>query len=452
MRRGRRLSVLAIGCVVAARGLAGAAGDDNWPQWRGPDGLGISAGSGYADEWGPDRNIAWKAPVEGRGLSSPVVWGDRVFLTTSVQGEHVPGHKAPDHLNFDLTPGYFHPDSVAVDYKHALKVLAFDARSGKRLWERTAYDGLMYDNRHRKNTYASPTPVTDGRRVYAFFEAAGVYAYDFDGTLAWKASVGNIAKAGLGPGTSPILFGNLLILQCDQEMGAGSAIVALDRDTGKEVWRTPRTTRRSWATPILVRAGERTELVASGAEMVIGYDPRTGSELWRANGVRSHPIPSPVAGHGLVYMTAGSQAKVALAIRPGGTGDLKDSSAIAWRYDKGTAYVPSPILHGDYLYLMTDKGLVTCLEARTGAIKYEGGRPPAPATFTASLVAYGDRLLMTSEDGDTYVIKAGPAHEVLRTNSIGEPVYASLALAGGTIFIRGEKHLFAVRPAPAAGR
>jgi outer membrane protein assembly factor BamB len=310
----------------------------------------------------------------------------------------------------------------------------------------------MYDNRHRKNTYASPTPVTDGRRVYAFFEAAGVYAYDFDGTLAWKASVGNIAKAGLGPGTSPILFGNLLILQCDQEMGAGSAIVALDRDTGKEVWRTPRTTRRSWATPILVRAGERTELVASGAEMVIGYDPRTGSELWRANGVRSHPIPSPVAGHGLVYMTAGSQAKVALAIRPGGTGDLKDSSAIAWRYDKGTAYVPSPILHGDYLYLMTDKGLVTCLEARTGAVKYEGGRPPAPATFTASLVAYGDRLLMTSEDGDTYVIKAGPAHEVLRTNSIGEPVYASLALAGGTIFIRGEKHLFAVRPAPAAGR
>lgn len=440
-----------------------AAAGDNWPQWRGPDGLGVAAAANYADEWSagkdaipatdgqpaqpalPPKNIAWKTPVPGRGHSSPVVWGNRLFLTTSVEGAHVPGHKAPDHLGFDLKPGYLHPDSVGVDYKNALKVLAFDTETGKLLWERTAYDGLMYDNRHRKNTYASPTTVTDGRRVYAYFEAAGVYAYAFDGTPVWQTSIGKIAKAGLGPGTSPILFENLLIIQSDQEMGADSAIVALDRDTGKEVWRTPRTTRRSWATPILVRANNRTELIASGAEMVAAYDPKTGKELWRANGVQSHPIPSPVFGHGLVYMSAGSQAKRLLALKPGGDGNQTDA-AVAWKYDKGTAYVPSPILHNDYLYLMTDRGLVTCLDAKTGEVKYEGGRPPVPATFTSSLVAYGDRLLMTSEDGDTFAIKAGPQHEILRTNSVGEPVFASLALAGGTIYIRGEKHLFAINP------
>ena len=194
-----------------------------------------------------------------------------------------------------------------------------------------------------------------------------------------------------------------------------------------------------------MRTPERVELVASGAEVVIAYDPRTGKELWRSKGVQSHPIPSPVAGHGLVYLSAGSQAKRMVAIKTGGSGDVTDTPAIAWRYDKGTAYVPSPLAFGQYFYLTNDTGILTCLDALTGQVQYEGGRPPVPATFTASLVGYGDRILQTSEDGDTFVVRAGPKHEILRTNSVGEPVYASLALAGGTIYIRGEKHLFAIR-------
>ena len=442
----RCISAAALAAAVV--GLSTAPGtialDEHWPQWRGPDGSGVARATDYPAEWSPEKNIAWKTPVEGKGHSSPVTWGNHLFLTTSIRGGPS-GHTAPDHLGYDLKPGYKNPDSEESDRNYTLKVLAFDTRDGKLLWERTAYDGLMWDDRHKKNTYASSTVVTDGKLLYAFFEAPGLYAYDFKGKLVWKASLGKIAKGGMGPGTSPILHGNLVILQIDQEMGAGSAIVALDKRTGKEVWRTERSTRRTWGTPLIVKTPKRTELMATGAEIIAGYDPLTGKELWRAKGLENHPIPSAVAGHGMVFFNSGYPRKRVIAVRPGGTGDVTDTSAIAWRYDKGTAYTASPVLHGQYLYLMTDGGILTCLDAVTGAVVYEGGRPPVPGSYRSSLVAFGDKILQTSEDGDTFVIKAGPKHEVLHTNSVDEPVWASLAFAQGTIFIRGEKHLFAIR-------
>ncbi len=417
---------------------------DDWPQWRGPGGAGIGLASHYPDTWSARDRIAWKTAIPGRGHSSPVVWGNRVYLTTAVEGAHLPGRKAPDHLGFDFKPGYLHPDSVGVDYQYTLKVLALDATTGAVVWERTVHDGPMHDNRHRSNTYASASVATDGAMVYASFESEGFYAFDTEGRLRWQASFGGMAKAGLGPGTSPVLHENLVILQGDLEMGSGSFIVGLDRLTGAEVWRTERKNRRSWATPLLVETPGRTELLAAGAEAVTAYDPRTGRELYRTEGVRSHPIPSFVAGHGLVFATAGSQAKVALAIRPGVDGEV-DGSRVVWRHNKGTAYVASPILYGDYLYLLSDAGIVTCLDARTGRVIYEGGRVPVPATFRASPVAFGDKILLTSEDGDTFVLRAGPVHAILRTNSVDEPVWASPALANGMVFIRGARHLFAIK-------
>ena len=440
---GQVLLAIAAAALVALPGSASPRADDNWPQWRGPNGAGIGGAAEYPDTWSATEHVAWKTEIPGRGHSSPIVWGDRIFLTTSIQGEQIPGRTAPDHLGFDLKPGYLHPDSVGVDYAHTLKVLAVDTKSGAIVWDRTVYSGPMYDNRHSSNTYASATVVTDGEMVYASFESEGFYAFSVTGEQKWQVSFGGMAKAGLGPGTSPILFENLVILQADLEMGAGSSIVALERRTGKEVWRTPRSNRRSWATPLLITAGGRSELVASGAEAVVAYDPRTGKELWRTDGTRSHPIPSFVAGHGLVYATAGSSSKVGFAIRPGPAGEV-DGTRVAWRHNRGTAYVTSPILYGDYLYLVSDAGIMTCLEAKTGALVYEGGRVPVPATFRSSPVAFGDKILITSEDGDTFVIRAGPKHEVLRTNSIGEPVWSSIALANGRVYLRGAKHLFAI--------
>ncbi len=448
MARPALLVIVALLCGAGVRPYdEGSQTPDLWPQWRGPGGRAVGQAVTYPDTWSPTSNVAWKTEIPGRGHSSPVVWGDRIFLTTSVEGPLVPENKPPVHLGWDMKPGYLHPDSVGSDHAYSLSVLAIDARTGRKLWSHVIYDGPMYDDRHRKNTYASPTAATDGKLVYFFFESGGLHAYDVDGNAKWKVSVGGIAKAGLGPGTSPIIFENLVIIQCDQEMGeGGSFLAAFDRFTGREAWKTLRKNRRSWATPLLVTTDGRTELIASGAEAMIAYDPRTGEQLWRTDGTRGHPIPSSAAGHGMVFAFAGNaeNSKMVLAFYPG-TRSADAAARMVWKYNRGTAYVASPILYGDYLYLLTDSGITSCLDARTGAVQYLGGRPPVPASFTASPVAFGDKILLTSEDGDTFVLRAGPKHEIVRTNSIGEPVYASLALANGMVYIRGEKHLYAIK-------
>jgi outer membrane protein assembly factor BamB len=428
--------------MLASSSFVIADAADNWPQWRGPLGQGVSLETALPVEWSPASRIAWKTAIAGRGHSAPVVWGERVFLTTAIEGEPVPGHTAPDHM--DRGKPFLHPDSVGVDRRNRLQVLALDARTGKMLWEQTAYDGPMYDNRHRRSSYASATPVTDGERLYVHFGAEGVYAYTVGGTLAWKADVGRIKTLGLGVGTSPILFRDLLILQLDDNTGDDSFIAALDKRTGKEVWRTKRDVQISWSTPVLVEAGQRTELVTNGTEWIIGYDPATGKELWRATGVQSNAIHTPLVGAGLVIATAGYPQRRVIAIRPGGSGNVSGTDRIAWRYDKGTAYVVSPILYDGIVYLQNDQGVMTALDATTGAVIYEGGRLPKPATFMGSPVAFGGHVLLTSEEGDTFFIKAGREHQVVRTNSVDEPVYATLALANGRIFIRGAQHLFAI--------
>ncbi|HET8781491.1 MAG TPA: PQQ-binding-like beta-propeller repeat protein, partial [Pyrinomonadaceae bacterium] len=253
------------------------------------------------------------------------------------------------------------------------------------------------------------------------------------------ATLSGIAKMGYGEGTSPIVFENLVIVQADTEMGDGSYIAAFDRSNGKQVWKTGRKNRASWSTPVVVRGPKRTELIASGAESVVAYDPATGKELWQSEGLISHAIPSPLVADDLVFVYAGSHDKRGYALRVG-----DDSKKVLWRHDKGTAYVASGVVYDGSIYLITDSGTMTALDAKTGQLKYEGGRLPAPSVFFASPVAFDGKILITSQDGDSFLISAGPKHELLATNSVGEPVYASPAISGGRIFIRGERNLYCI--------
>ena len=418
---------------------------DNWPQWRGPNGQGISTEKQLPTEWGPDTGIAWKLPLDS-GHSSPIVWGDRAFVTSVIEGEAIPGQKAATHMLGGKE--WVHPDSVAADRKHTFKVIGIDTKTGKVAWEQTAYEGPVYDARHRQSSFAAPTMITDGKLVFAYFGAEGLYAYDVTGKPAWKV-VEKFKTLGLGAGTSPVLHGDLVIIQRDEDNGDESVVVAYDRTTGKEAWKVKRPIQASWSTPVLVsapstgsgQAGRRTELVTNGNEYVIAYDPATGKELWRTKGVESNAIHTPLVGKDLVIVTAGFPAKRIIALRPG---DQPEGKRVAWEYTKGTGYVLSNLLYGDYVYLSTDNGILTCLNASTGEVVYEGGRPPKPSRFVGSAVAYNGLIAMTSEDGETFLVKAGPTFEIVRVNSIDEPVFSSAALANGRIYLRGTKHLYAI--------
>jgi outer membrane protein assembly factor BamB len=298
--------------------------------------------------------------------------------------------------------------------------------------------------------------VTDGEHVWAYFGSEGLFCYDMDGNLTWKTSLGVIATMGMGVASSPVLHGGLVIVQCDQDNGDESFLAGVDKATGRIAWRVRRRALESWSSPIIAWHGGRPELIVNAREVIISYDPETGKELWRSAGMGVNPAPSPVAGHGLVFITAGAQEKRTVAIRLGASGEVTGPPGIAWRFHRGAPHVPSPLLYGPHLYLMTDTGMLTCLEAETGAVMYQGARLPKPATFSASPVAYEGRILLTSEEGDSFVVQAGPSYKLLATNSIGEPVYSSPAIAGGRILIRGEHNLYCLRdpgfkPDPAGG-
>ncbi|HUP24580.1 MAG TPA: PQQ-binding-like beta-propeller repeat protein [Thermoanaerobaculia bacterium] len=417
----------------------------NWPQFRGPGGVGVapaSAGPAIPREWN-EQTILWKTAIPGLGHSSPIVWGDRIFLTTAIEGEAIPGAQAPVHTLGGQE--FKHPDAVGADKEHTLQVLALEAATGKILWTQTSFQGRVFDDRHRASSYASPTPVTDGERVYAYFGSEGTYAYDFAGKLVWSRDIGDIKAVGLGVASSPVLWRDLLLVQADEDSGEASFIVALDRRTGAEVWRKPRPVQVSWTTPTLIAAPDGTEqLLTAGNEYLIAYDPASGSELWRTKGLDSNAIHTPLQSGSTVVFSAGYPKKNVLALELPKQGDLTGGEPFSWTYDKGTAYVPSNLIYDGLLYLVNDSGILTCLDARTGELVYEGGRPAEQGRFTASPTLVDGAILLISRDGDATFVKPGRQHEILASTSIDEPVAASPAVAGGRLYVRGEQHLYAI--------
>lgn len=416
--------------------------DPTWPGWRGHDGNGRSDDAALPDRWAPDTNIAWKTPIPGRAHSSPIVWGNQIFLTTAIEGAEIPGHTPLKHTIEGSE--WRSPDAVGGNRRHTLQVMSVDASTGKVQWVKTAYEGPMYDDRHSRGSYAAPTPVTDGERVYAYFGTEGLYAYTLSGEPAWSRQLGKVAGLSVGVSTSPVMFRNMVIVQADEDNGETSFITAIDGKTGKDVWRVARKAMPiSWATPVLTTAGGRPELITTTDTRIIAYDPATGRELWSEPGLESYAVPSPVVSGRHVIISTGNPKKITIALKLGPLSEGEPRRV--WEYRKGSAYVVSPTTHDGLVYIMSDGGILTCLNAATGAVVYEGGRPPVPSSFFSSPVVFGGHLFMTSEEGDTFVVKTGPNHAIVRTNSVGEPVYASPALAAGTIYMRGLHHLFAIR-------
>jgi len=411
--------------VAASVAISATLGAENWPQFRGPGSQGISAETGLPVRWDATRNVRWKTPLPGPGHSSPVVWGDRIFLTAFREGSGL--------------RSYFRNVGE-------LLVLALDARTGRILWERNV-GASDIEETHSTNAPASPTPVTDGRLVYAYFGSRGLVAFDFDGRQVWIKPLGPHPNEW-GSASSPILYKHLLILNVDTD--ADDYLLAVDKTNGKTVWRTPRTeTTRAWPTPFLWTAAAQgapngsDQIVVSGSGRVKSYDPTNGRELWTVDGLSLWVSPTPVSAHGLLYVVSSGQGgDVFLAIRPGGRGNIT-STHVAWRYDRSAPYVSSPVVAGDYLYSVKNGGLLTCLNAKTGVPLWLE-RLRARGDYFASLVAGDGKIYATSEDGDVSVIAAKPQFELLATNSIGERLMASPAVAGGVVYLRSDAHLFAI--------
>ena len=419
---------------------------ENWPGWRGPGSLGISAEKNIPVKWDMTRNVQWKAEVPGLGHSSPVVWGDRVFVTTAVSSD-----PKEDYWEKGFPRIERKPDSAEISWK----VMCFDRDTGKLLWDRTAIQKKPANARHTKNSYASQTPATDGQHLFAFFGDQGMYCYDFQGKLIWSRDLGSFTmRNNWGLGSSPILYRDTVIQTCDQETG-GSFIIALDKMTGKTVWKTDRDEASSWSTPYLYTQGERPELIVNATRAIRSYDPATGKLWWECRGpATSITSPTPTSSNGLIIVSSGfivEPVRPVTAFRPGATGDITlkegetSSQYVVWRQSTAAPYIPSPIAYRDYVFVLLDQGFLSCYDAKTGKEIYSKKRIDVGANFSASPVAMDGKLFLMSEDGDVYVVSAGPEYELLAKNSMGEAIMASPAISDGKMFVRTLKHLYCIR-------
>jgi len=441
-----RFSAFSTVCLVVLSSLSTTSqAADNWAQFRGPGASGVSANSGLPDAWSAEERVAWKTPIPGRGWSSPVVWGNRIFVTTAIREGGQP-EAAKKGL-------YFGGNRPAPKEVHRYLVYGLDLDSGKIVWEKEVHRGVPKHGHHLKNSLASETPVTDGERLYAYIGNVGLFGFDFEGNLLWSKQWESVpTRFGWGTAASPALHGERIYVVNDNEQE--SFLVALDKKTGERIWRVERDEKSNWATPFVWENEKRTEIVTPGTGKTRSYG-LDGELLWEFGGMSSHTIPTPLAGHGLLFVTSGyinTLIRPLFAIRPGATGDItlqEDQTSneyIAWCQKKGGPYNPSPILYGDYLYVLYDRGMIACYDARTGEEVYGKHRiGPGARAFTSSPWAYNGKLFCLSEDGDTFVIQAGPKFKLLGKNSLGELCMATPAMTPDSLIIRTESHLLRIK-------
>ena len=416
----------------------------NWPGWRN-DGNGISPEKNLPTKWSEGEGVKWKIPVPGAGHSSPIVWENRIFITTAVaEDPNVESFRGGVYMGGNRNK----PDESEYSYL----VICLGTGQGNVLWSKEVTRQSPKTRRHTKNTYASETPVTEGKYIFASFGSAGLYCVDFVGNVVWQHNLGLMRRQrGWGTGASPILFRNTVIFNCDSD--DDSYIAAFDKTTGNQVWRAERDEGASWGTPFLLKTDGRTIIVTNATQRMRGYDAVTGKLLWECAGGSMITVPSPVAAQGLVFLSSGHSLlpnRPIVAIGQEASGNItpdkgqSQSDGVAWSYRSGGAYVPSPIAIGENLYVPHDRGTMTCYESKTGKVVYENQKLGTGNTITASPIAGDGKIYVLTEDGECYVIKPGADFEILAVNKLDEVFCASPAVSAGKIYLRGRKHLYCI--------
>jgi outer membrane protein assembly factor BamB len=425
----------------------------NWPSFRGPNGSGIADNQDLPEHWNVQEstNVLWKIPIAGLSHSSPIVWGNRIFLTTAVAGEGAPELRTGD----GSVVGYTSADDMG---RQTWLIYGLDKRTGEILWQKAAYEGAPRVRRHYKSSHATATPATDGRHLVALMGSEGLFCFDTNGELLWKTDVG-ILDVGLwggegpesqwGPASSPVIYKNLVIVQNDRQRD--SFLAAYHIESGKLAWKTSRNEKPAWSTPALYY-GKRPELITNSGNFLRGYDPATGEEFWRLSNDDSEVIvPSPVVVGDSVIITGSypTGAKPVYAIRLGGRGDISLAAGqtanqnVLWKSERGSPYTPTPMVYRNIVYVCVDNGILSAYDLETGNRLYRE-RIAVGAGFSASPVASDGKIYFFSEDGDVYIVKAGPEYELLAQNDMGEILMATPAISDGLLILRGRSHLYAV--------
>jgi outer membrane protein assembly factor BamB len=406
-----------------------------WAQWRGPHATGVSPTANPPLEWSETKNVKWKVEIPGRGSSSPIVWGDRVFVLTAVP-VGVPGEAQ------HAPRGGLRPRGV-----HRFLVLALDRKTGRTLWERVATEQEPHEAGHTDNsTWASSSPITDGQTLFAYFESFGIYAYTMDGTLLWKKDLGDKRMRNqFGEGSTPALYGNTLVIVWDHLNGS-SFVTALDKRDGRELWRVAREEIDTWATPLIIDVNGRPQVIVPAMRRNRAYDLEDGHVVWESDGLTMNPIPSPVYGDGMVFLMSGFQGNDLKAIRVADAkGNIDGTSAVVWTLDRDTPYVPSPVLTDGILYfLKTNSGILSAFDAKSGKPHFQNQRLDGVPNVFASPVAARGRVYFPGREGTTLVIRSGPTFSVLAKNTLDDGFDASPALVDNEIFLRGTKSLYCI--------
>ena len=433
--------LVTLAAMVFLPGAILAAGDlDQWGQWRGPVGSGVAPHGQPPVEWNEGKNIRWKVPIPGQGHSTPIVWGDRIFLTTAIPvGATLPAgdeHSAGAH------------DNMPASTKYEFVVLAVSRRDGKTLWERTVRTERPHESTHESGTWASASAVTDGEILIASFGSRGLYGLNLDGQLLWQTDVGDMQiKHGHGEGSSPALHGDTVVINWDHQ--GESFVIALDKSTGKTKWKVGRDEGTSWSSPLIVEHNGQAQVIVAATHRVRAYDLASGAVIWECAGLSGNVVASPVAGDGVVYVTNSYETREMLAIRlAGAKGDITGTKNVIWTRHRHTPYVPSPLLYAGQLYFLKHyQGSLTCVDAKTGDVLFGPQRLPGIQNVYASLVGAADRVYIVSRNGMTVVIKRGATYELLARNQLDDSFSASPAIVGDELYLRGEEYLYCIAPA-----